>query len=219
MTLSLDLPLGAVTIAALMFMFNPPRRAVEKKSIRERIERLDLLGVAIFVPAIFMSLLALQWGGITYAWNSGRIIGLFIGGGVVLVLFAIYQWRKGDMAMIPPSILTNRTVLLASISAMWGMGAQSLLGLWMPEWFQIIKGVSPVQSGVNLLPAIVAQTISTIFAGGLTSLLGYFNPFLLIGSALLAIGSGLFTTMEIDTSSARWIGYLIIFGFGAGMCK
>lgn len=123
-----------------MFMFHPPVRAVENESIKERIKRLDLPGVAVFVPAIFMILLALQWGGITYAWSSSRIIGLFVGGGVTLILFGIYQWRKGDMAMIPPNILTNRTVLLASISAMWGMGAQSLFGLWMPEWFQVCGG-------------------------------------------------------------------------------
>jgi MFS family permease len=133
----INLPLGAVTIAALVFTFNPPIRAIENKSVMARIKRLDLPGLAVFVPAIFMILLALQWGGITYAWNSGRIIGLFVGGGVVLILFAVYQWHRGDMAMIPPSILTDRTVLLASIAAMWGMGAQSLFGLWMPEWFQV----------------------------------------------------------------------------------
>jgi hypothetical protein len=230
----INLPLGALTIGALVFMFNPPARAVENKTVKERVKRLDLPGVAVFVPAIFMILLGLQWGGIKYPWGSGRIIGLFVGGGVVLIFFAVYQWHKGDMAMIPPAILTNRTVLLASISAMWGMGSQSILGLWMPEWFQVcqircktsnseadttevIKDVSPVQSGVNLLPAMVAQTISTIFAGGLTTLLGYYNPFLLAGSALLSIGSGLFTTMQVSTDSPHWIGYQIVFGIGAGM--
>lgn len=133
----INLPLGAVTIGAMMIMFNPPTRAVQTDSVKDRIKRLDLPGVAVFVPAIFMILLALQWGGTKYSWNSGRIIGLFVGGGVVLIFFGYYQWRKGDMAMIPPSILTNRTVILASLSAMWGMAAQTLIGLWIPEWFQV----------------------------------------------------------------------------------
>lgn len=135
----INLPLGAVTIAALMFMFSPPIRVVESKPIKERVRRLDLLGVIIFVPSIFMILLALQWGGVSYPWSSGRIVGLFVGGGVALIIFAVYQWRKGDMAMIPPSILTNRTVILASVAAMWGMGAQTIFGLWMPEWFQVCR--------------------------------------------------------------------------------
>lgn len=133
----INLPLGVVTIGAMVFMFNPPKRAIENDTISERIKRLDLLGVAVFVPAIFMVLLALQWGGIKYAWSSGRIIGLFVGGGVILIGFGFYQYRKGDMAMIPPAILTQRTVLLSSIAAMWGMAPSNLLGLWMPEWFQV----------------------------------------------------------------------------------
>ena len=68
-----------------------------------------------------------------------------------------------------------------------------------------------------MLPAMLAQTVSTVIAGGLTTLLGYYNPFLLLGAGLLSIGCGLFTTMEVDTSSAHWIGYLVIFGFGGGM--
>lgn len=213
----INLPLGAITIVLLMFMFHPPTRAVEDKPTKERIQRLDLLGVAVFVPAIFMILLALQWGGIKYAWDSAKIIGLLIGGGIVLVLFAIYQWHKGDMAMIPPSILTNRTVLFASLTAMFGMAALNLLGMWMPEWFQIIKEASPVQSGVNMLPAMIAQTFSTVIAGSLISWLGYYNPFVLLGCVFLCVGSALYTTMAVDTSSAHWIGYQIVFGIGGGM--
>lgn len=133
----INLPLGIVTIAALVFFFKPPTRPVEKDTVQERVKRLDLIGVSVFIPAIVMILLALQWGGITYPWNSGRIIGLFVGGVVILICFGIYQSRKGDMAMIPPAIITERTVLLASIAALWGMPAMTLLGLWMPEWFQV----------------------------------------------------------------------------------
>ncbi|KAH7372287.1 major facilitator superfamily domain-containing protein [Pyrenochaeta sp. MPI-SDFR-AT-0127] len=213
----INLPLGVVTIGAMVFFFNPPSRSVEGDAIVDRIKRLDLIGVGVFVPAIFMVLLALQWGGIKYAWNSGRIIGLFVGGGVALIGFGFYQSRKGNMAMIPPSILTERTVFLASITAMLGMPASTTLGLWMPEWFQVIKGDSPVQSGVSLLPAMLAQTVSTIIAGGLTTVLGYYNPWLLAGTALMSIGCGLFTTFEVTTSSSMWIGYQVIFGLGTGM--
>lgn len=64
---------------------------------------------------------------------------------------------------------------------------------------------------------MLAQTISTVIAGGLTSYLGYYNPFILLGSGFLSIGTGLFTTMKVDTGNPTWIGFQIIFGFGAGM--
>jgi MFS family permease len=138
----INLPLGIVTIGALMFFFEPPTRSVESEEALERIKRLDLLGVAMFVPASFMNLLALQWGGIRYPWRSVRIFALFVGGAVMLIVFAFYQSSRGNMAMIPPAVLTERTVLLASLVAMWAMPPQTILGLWLAEWFQVCRLVS-----------------------------------------------------------------------------
>jgi hypothetical protein len=109
-----------------------------------------------------MLLMALQWGGLTYPWNSGRIIGLLVGGVVLVIIFGVWQWHKGDEAMIPPPILFQRSVFFACLTAMMSMGTMVMLGTWMPEWFQAIKGVSPVQSGVNLLPSMIAQVIASV---------------------------------------------------------
>lgn len=91
-----------------------------------------------------------------------------------------------------------------------------MLGLWMPEWFQVVKAASPVQSGVNLLPAMLAHTIIAIVVGVLTTKIGYCNPFILMGLVFMSIGSGLFTTFEVGTGSPRWIGYQVLYGLGAG---
>lgn len=213
----INLPVGGVTILALIYMFHPPTRKVESDSMKERIKRLDLLGATMFIPAVVMILMALQWGGLTYPWDSGRIIGLLVGGGIILIIFAVWQWRIGDMAMIPPSIFAQRSVFCASLTAMFGMGAQTILTLWMPEWFQVIKGDMPVQSGVHLLPALLAQTVSAIVSGALITVLGYYNPWIIAGTALMSIGSGLFTTFEEGTGNSYWIGYQVIYGLGAGM--
>ncbi|KAF2175721.1 MFS general substrate transporter [Zopfia rhizophila CBS 207.26] len=213
----INLPIGAVTIFGLIFMFQPPVREVENEAIGERIKDLDLIGAMIFIPAVIMILLALQWGGITYPWPSSRIIGLFVGAGIILVLFGVWQWRAGDLGMVPPSVLLQRTVFWASISAMFGMGAQMILGLWMPQWFQAVRGSSPTDSGINLLPAMLAQVFSSIVSGVLITQLGYFNPWLILGTTLMSIGLGLFTTFEVDTTNAYWIGYQVLYGLGAGM--
>lgn len=63
---------------------------------------------------------------------------------------------------------------------------------------------------------MLAQTISTVVGGVLTTVLGYFNPWLLLGTGLTSIGTGLFTTLEVNTGNPEWIGYQIIFGVGAG---
>jgi len=81
----------------------------------------------------------------------------------------------------------------------------------------VIKNASPVKSGVNILPAMLGQIVSTLLSGGLSSFLGYYNPFLITGSAFLSIGSGLFTIMGVDTKTVEWAGFEVFYGLGAGM--
>ncbi|PVI02421.1 MFS general substrate transporter [Periconia macrospinosa] len=213
----INLPIGGAIIAALVFIFKPPFRKIEHEPIVNRIKRLDLPGAALFIPAVAMLLMALQWGGLTYPWSSARIIGLFVGGGVLLLVFSAWQYYVGDEAMIAPSIMTQRTVFWSCLSAMFGMGGMSLVGLWLPEWFQVIKGASPVQSGVNLLPTMVAQIIATGAAGILITKWGYYNPWIIAGTILMSVGLALYTLFDVNTGSAEWIGYQVISGLGQGM--
>ena len=201
--------------------------------LKTRIARLDLVGAALFIPAVIMLLMALQWGGLSYPWSSGRIIGLLVGGAILIVIFGVWQWHKGSAAMIPPNILLRRSVLCTCLTMMGGTGTMAMLGTWMPEWFQAIKGVSPVNSGINMLPSMIAEVIAAVVyvirmlnfnletdcvssSGGLITLLGYYNPFILGGTTLLAIAAGLITTFDINTESSYWIGYFVIFGLGSG---
>jgi len=184
----INLPVGAFTAGALTLIFHPPARKIEEDTFMAKVARLDLIGATLFIPAVIMFLMALQWGGTTYPWASGRIIGLFVGGGVILIIFGIWQWHVGEQGMLPLNILLQRTVLWACISAMFGMGTQLAYGLWMPEWFQVVKGVSPVDSGVNLLPSILGQTVTSILSGLLITKLGYYSQCFLyqrLGSVLI----------------------------------
>lgn len=52
--------------------------------------------------------------------------------------------------------------------------------------------------------------------GVLTSKIGYYMPFIYVSVIVSAVGSGLLITLSSDTSTARWIGYQILYGFGSG---
>jgi MFS family permease len=87
---------------------------------------------------------------------------------------------------------------------------------FLPVWFQAIKGVSAVESGIHLLPMMISVVIMSIATGILTSKVGYYTPFLILGVCLGAIGAGLLTTLGIKTSTSKWIGFQILYGFGFG---
>ena len=87
----------------------------------------------------------------------------------------------------------------------------------MPIYFQTALGKTALESGVATLPTLLALIVFFIIAGAGTSILGYYVPFMLVGSAILSVGAGLLSTFSSTTSSGRWIGYQIVAAAGLGM--
>lgn len=213
----INLPLGAVTAAFIIPFFKITRRSKKAEATwREQVKKFDLEGTALFLPAIICLLLALQWGGSKYAWGSGRIIALLVLFVVLSCGFIAIQWWKQEDATVPPRVFLNRNVWgSAFYGAMLG-ASFFVMVYYLPIWFQAVKGVSATKSGIMNLPAILGLVIVSILAGGLVTYSGYYTPFMLLSSVLMAVGAGLLSTFETDSNSAKWIGYQFIFGAGVG---
>ena len=56
-----------------------------------------------------------------------------------------------------------------------------------------------------------------MLSGSAIGKIGYFQPFLILGSILATIGAGLIYTLDIGSSVGHYIGYQIIFGAGLGI--
>ncbi|KAI5196479.1 MFS transporter [Aureobasidium subglaciale] len=214
----INLPFGAVTIIFIFFFFNPTKSA-KKLSVgwKNRVMDFDPAGTIIFLPMIICLLLALQWGGSTYPWSSGRVIALFVVFGMLCAIFIGIQFYVGEKATIPPRIIKQRTV---AASAWFGvsLGAAFFLFVYyLPIWFQAIKGVSATKSGIMSLPLILGVVICSVVAGGLVTTFGYYAPFMIASSVFMAIGAGLLTTLKVDAGHAEWIGYQALFGIGVGL--
>jgi MFS family permease len=88
--------------------------------------------------------------------------------------------------------------------------------LQIPVWFQAIKGVSPVKSGIMNLPMILGMVLFSILTGVLTTVFGYYTPYIYCSIVCLSIGAGLCTTFQVNSGAGQWIGYQLIFGAGIG---
>ncbi|KAI5247677.1 MFS general substrate transporter [Aureobasidium subglaciale] len=212
----INLPIGAITVLFLFFFFNPPKQDLNTTPAR-KMAALDLIGLFLFAPATVMMLLALQWGGLEYAWGSATIIGLFAGAVVLTCIFALWQVRKGDDAMIPPRLFTQRVVFFACLTELFAMGTVYIAIFYLPQWFQIVKGVTPIKSGVMYLPLSMSDVASALVVGILLPYVGLTNPFILAGTTLLAVGSGLLSTLTTSSGLKYWVPYQILPGLGAGI--
>ena len=162
-------------------------------------------------------LLALQWGGSTYAWKDGRIIALLVLFGVLAIAFIAIQFWKQETATVPPRIFKQRSIASGFWFSLCLGAAMIALIYYLPVWFQAIKGLSAIESGIRSLPLILSLVVASIISGGAITAIGYYAPFMILSTILMSIGAGLLTTFQPDTGSAKWIGYQVLFGTGLGL--
>lgn len=212
----INLPIGAITIFILIFLLKLPHPK-ERLTLREQIARLDPLGTAIFLPCTVCLLLALQWGGATYPWSNWRIILLLVLFGLLLIAFITSQLWLGDRALIPPRIISQRSIACGTFFSACAGGGMMLIVYYLPVWFQAIKGVNALHSGLMTIPLILSLVIASILSGIVTKKSGQYVPPMLVCPILMSIGAGLLSTFTPYTGHAKWIGYQFIFGFGIGL--
>ena len=206
----INVPVGAVSLAFLLF-FCPSTAAPDKPADTwlGKTKQLDPLGFVLVAPAAICLLFALQWGGTVYPWSNWRVIFLFILFGVLLTAFVVSQVWLQEKATIPPKIFLQRTVLSGSIAQI-GIGSGIVIfAFYLPIWFQVIQGKSPQSSGLSLIPFLLSNVLAVIGGGIATSMLGYYNPFLIVGGAILIVGSALITTWQVHIGPGIWIGYQV----------
>ncbi|XDG05722.1 hypothetical protein ABKA04_005337 [Annulohypoxylon sp. FPYF3050] len=214
----INLPIGGLAMVVIFFFLNIARvNNPENKTLRERILELDLIGAVVLIPAIIMFLLALQWGGAQYAWNDGHVVGLFVGASLMTLIFVGIEHYQQDQGLLPPRFFKNRNLLCAMMFSLFFGASFFPLIYYLALYFQAIQGDTAVHAGIKLLPLLIAVVLSSIVSGALITATGYYNPFILFETALIAIGAGLITTLSPSTPSAAWFGYLVLDGLGTGV--
>ena len=216
----INLPIGAISGFIILLFFKTPSAAKPKSAtVREKLMQMDPVGVILVMGAVISYVLALHYGGQTYAWNSSQVVGLLVGFVVLSAAFAAWEWCQEDRAMVPFRLAGDRVYLVSSVFAFFFSGAYFLIIYYLPIYFQSIDNVSPEMSGVRNLPLILAVTISMLASGAYISTTGIAAPITVVGTAMGTVCTGLLYTLDIGTAQGKWIGYQIIGGVGWGIAS
>lgn len=215
----LNLPIGGFAAFLILFLFRIKGTATEKASLLEKFKGLDGVGFVLFAGSITMLLLALQFGGTAYAWNSSVVIGLFVGFGLTMIAFIPWQIYQQDTALIPPRLFRNRNALLIFSSSIFVNGPFQVIVYWLPIWFQAVLEVQPEASGIRFLPTVISDALASVIGAGIVMQLGIWNPFLLFAEVMVCLGAGLLTTIHPGISDGHWIGYQIFGGVGYSLAS
>jgi EmrB/QacA subfamily drug resistance transporter len=204
---------GAVGVAiavVLVYLFVP-------ESPIKTPSRVDFPGAALLSGGLVALLLALTEGE-RWGWDSGRILGLFAAGGILLVVWGLVELRVPE-PMVDMRMLAARPVLFTNLTAL--VAGFALFGsfILVPNLLQLPKevaafgfGASATLTGVYLLPSAVTGFVSGPVAGALTRRIHAKWP-LSVGMALGGVGLAFIAVWH----SEGWhivVGMLIL---GAGL--
>ncbi|ORX95831.1 putative HC-toxin efflux carrier [Clohesyomyces aquaticus] len=216
----INLFIGAVCAPAWIFLLpsKDPRPGV---SLKKRVAEMDYAGSVLLIGCLTTFVLAINWGGVTYPWNSGRVIGPFVTSGVLFVVLGIQQswclFTTLSRRIIPLQFFRSKMVLLL-FAATSASGAAAFVPIYfIPLFFQFTRSDDALQAGVRLLPFIVVLVVTILVNGALMAKFGYYMPWYLAGGLFTVAGSALMYTVDQFTPESRIYGYTVLIGIGVGM--
>lgn len=185
--------IGGVFAPVYLFLLPSFDPQPKNTSLRERGKNYDVMGAVLSVGTIMCLVMAINFGGILYPWNSGQIIALFTLSGVLLVAFAVQQrfaWlTTTSERMFPVHLLSSMEANLLFVAAAGCNAAGFIPIYYIPVYFQFTRGDTALEAAVRLLPLITLLSAAIMANGYLMGKLGYYQPWYLIGGALALAGN------------------------------
>ncbi|KAJ5375246.1 Major facilitator superfamily domain general substrate transporter [Penicillium concentricum] len=216
----INLLFGAILLPTYVFVI-PSNNPLPGTSRWQKLTTFDLVGTILSVGSFTTLVMAINFGGILYPWNSGKTIALFVVSGVLWIIFGIQQGfniaTSAETRILPIHLFAQREPVLLFISCA-AVGAVSYISVYyIPIYFQFTQGDNAIKSAVRLLPFIFLLIATIPTSGAMMSHFGYYKPWYLGGSVIAFIPAVLMSTIvNIDTSSGVIYGLQIVLGLGAG---
>lgn len=202
----INVPIGIVALAIVLKALHLPKT--------HRRVRIDWWGAATVitatVPLLVVAEQGREWGWLSTASISCYLIGIFSA-----VAFVMIERSMGDDALIPMKMFTSQTFTMATILGVFvGFGMFGAM-MTIPLYLQLVKGATPTESGLLMLPMILGMMIANFVSGQVMAKTGSYKWFPRVGNAFMILGFLLFTRLTWD--SPLWFVMVGMFFMGAGL--
>jgi EmrB/QacA subfamily drug resistance transporter len=203
----INIPIGAIALVVTAFALPGALSRVHRV--------IDYLGTVLLALGATSLVLFTSLGGTSSPWTSPLIIGLAVAGVVLTVLFLMAERRAAE-PVIPLPLFANK--VFAAAGAIGFVVGFAMFGTltFLPLFFQDVKGISPIQSGVRLFPMMLGLLVASIGSGQLVSRWGRYKIFPVIGTALMTVGLYLMSMIGVATGAWVMAAYMAVFGLGLG---
>lgn len=177
--------------------------------------RLDWLGTVLVTGAIA----ALAYGlieGNPLGWTSARVLAAFVVSACALAIFVARELRVPD-PVVDVRLFRRPAVTAANLAALTVFFAFIGALVFLSEYFQQVKGDSPVAAGLRVAVLGVAFAIAAPVSGRLVGRIGPRWPML---TGLVASGVAMLGLVRLDAATgfgSMWWEFALA-GAGVGLC-
>ena len=177
--------------------------------------RLDLRGLVVLAPGLAIFVYGMSEAAGAGGFGSGRTIAGIAVGLALVGLFAVHALRRGADALIDVSLFARRGFAAAAGTNLFvGIALFGALIL-LPLYYQVVRGESPLATGLLLVPQGVGAAVAMPIAGRLTDEIGA-RAVIPAGVVLALAGTAAYTQVGAHTSYLFLSGALFLIGLGLG---
>lgn len=203
----INVPIAAAAMIVVTKVLHIPHRRQE--------HRIDWPGALALIVCL-VPLLTVAEQGRVWGWGSGRSVLCYAIGAVGLVAFLLAERAYKDEALLPLRLFRGRTFAIGSVSS-FIVGMAMFGGLLMvPLYLQIVKGSTPTEGGLQLIPFVVGIMSGSIISGQTIFRTGRYRIFPIVGSALMLVALVLFSFITADTPLWQTMLVMALMGLGLG---
>ncbi len=203
-----NLPVGTLAFFVIGAVFHSRAEHVR--------HAIDYLGAATLAVGLACVVLFTSLGGTTQPWASARSIALLVVGVLLLMAFVAVESRASE-PILPLTLFRNRTfVVTSAIGFIIGLALFGSI-TYLPLFLQVVKGMSPTKSGLQLTPMMGGLLVTSIVAGRTISRWGRYRPFPIVGTALAATGMILLSQLDVHSATTTAALDMLVLGLGLGM--
>jgi EmrB/QacA subfamily drug resistance transporter len=175
---------------------------------------IDYLGATTIVASVSSLLLFTTWSGPDHGWTSPLSLTLVAAGVLLAVAFVFVEARASE-PIIPLELFKISVFSTANLySFLLGFAMFGAI-IFLPVYYQVVKGFSPTQSGLAFLPMVVGLFSTSISSGIVMSRTGRYRIFPIVGSITVIVA--LLLLSQIGVTTPYWQTALMIYLFGAGL--
>ncbi len=187
--------------------------AIVPESKNPHAAHLDPLGLVLSIVGLFAVVFGIQ-NSATEGWAAPATYGSLIGGLLVLGAFALFEMRS-EQPSLDLSLFRIRSFSVPLTGVSLAFAAMQGVMLFLTFYYQIVRGWSPLQAGLLVLPFAAGQLLGAPRSAKMVQRFGA-RAVMAGGLALATIGMLGVALMPQDAPLWYLIGIGLVFGYGLG---